>query len=156
MGPGLNWLLPQSPFACSETFFDKSKACSGGIAVLPHCQDLCTKKRFNDPLKAILVWATTSQQMESCCWLRPGPSVHAPPSTQSEHWTSLDSGWNEKTIITAILKNMFRFEPVISGRQRVSLFESGQFPSSLVGGIMHRTLQDRETATPLIRWTACL
>jgi hypothetical protein len=40
--------------------------------------------------------------------------------------------------------------------QGASLFESGQSPSSLVGGIMHRTLQDRHTATSPIRLVACL
>ena len=63
----------------------------------------------------------------------------------------------QKLWSVTILKNMFRFEPVISGRQGVSLFESGQFPSSLVGDIVHRTLQARQMATPLIRIfeTAC-
>jgi len=54
--------------------------------------------------------------------------------------------------IIAILKNMFRFEPVISSMQGVSLFESGQLLSSLVGGINDRTLQARQTATLPIRW----
>ena len=54
----------------------------------------------------------------------------------------------------AILKNTFRlvfgacrehgqFTAVFLRRQGVSLFVSGQFPCSLVGGIMHRTLQTR-------------
>jgi len=52
----------------------------------------------------------------------------------------------------AILKDMFRlvfggcpehgqFTGTCLSRQRVSLFELGQFPSSLVGGIMRLTLQ---------------
>ncbi len=32
------------------------------------------------------------------------------------------------------------------------LFESGQFPSSLVGGMTHGTLQARHTASPLYAW----
>jgi len=51
---------------------------------------------------------------------------------------------------------MFRFEPFIRSCAGVSLFESGQFPSPLVGGIMHGTLQARHTATPPIRLVASL
>jgi hypothetical protein len=39
--------------------------------------------------------------------------------------------------IRAVVKNMFVLEPIVRAGQGLSLFELGQFPSPLVGGIMH-------------------
>jgi hypothetical protein len=63
-------LLPKSFFVCSETFSYKPKACSRryqnsppqaqtvDIACLLLRQGLLAKKRFNELLTRILVWAT--------------------------------------------------------------------------------------------------
>jgi len=59
-------------------------------------------------------------------------------------------------LMRVVVKNIFRFEPLIRGCSGVSLFESGQFPSLLVGGIMHGMLQPRHTATPPMRLRASL
>jgi hypothetical protein len=66
--------LPESLFACSETFFDKSKACSRqwqnspfGLKQLASLffrfAKICEKKRFNEPLKGIPIWATARRLM---------------------------------------------------------------------------------------------
>jgi hypothetical protein len=63
-------LLSKSFFACSETFFDKSKACSRRFQNSPiglkqleslffHFAKIYEKKHFNERKKKTFVWATS-------------------------------------------------------------------------------------------------
>jgi len=62
-------------------------------------------------------------------------------------------GWGNSLLaldrLCCISQKYVPFAVVFLSRQGASLFESGQSPSSLLGGIMHGTLSARHTATPL-------